>query len=77
MPAASRRSRSRIAATHGRGIYIVDDIRPWAHLVRIPAHRVLSVSECPMGAHPGGLYGRFTPADQDDAEQLARKLLGG
>jgi acyl CoA:acetate/3-ketoacid CoA transferase beta subunit/acyl CoA:acetate/3-ketoacid CoA transferase alpha subunit len=42
---------------------VVDDIRPWAHLVRIPAHRVLSVSECPMGAHPGGLYGRFTPAE--------------
>ena len=42
---------------------VVDDIRPWAHLVRLPAHRVLSVSECPMGAHPGGLYGRFTPAE--------------
>ena len=42
---------------------VVDDIRPWAHLVRLPAHRVLSVSECPMGAHPGGLYGGFTPAE--------------
>ena len=42
---------------------VVDDIRPWAHLVRLPAHRVLSVSVCPMGAHPGGLYGRFTPAE--------------
>jgi acyl CoA:acetate/3-ketoacid CoA transferase alpha subunit/acyl CoA:acetate/3-ketoacid CoA transferase beta subunit len=42
---------------------IVDDIRPWSHLVRIPAHHVLSVTECPMGAHPGGLYGRFTPAE--------------
>lgn len=42
---------------------VVEDIRPWAHLVRLPAHRVLSVSECPMGAHPGGLYGRFTPAE--------------
>ena len=35
---------------------IVDDIRPWSHLVRIPAHRVLAVVECPMGAHPGGLF---------------------
>ena len=34
---------------------IVDDIRPWSHLVRIPAHRVLAVVECPMGAHPGRL----------------------
>jgi len=42
---------------------IVDDISPWAHLVKLPAHRVLSVTECPMGAHPGGLYGRFTPAE--------------
>src|SRR5215218_8940364 len=42
---------------------IVDDIRPWAHLVRIPAHHVLSVTECRGGAHPGGLYGRFTPAE--------------
>lgn len=42
---------------------IVDDIRPWAHLVRIPAHQVLAVAECPLGAHPGGLYGRFTSAE--------------
>lgn len=42
---------------------IVDDITPWAHLVRIPGHRVLAVAECPLGAHPGGLYGRFTPAE--------------
>jgi acyl CoA:acetate/3-ketoacid CoA transferase alpha subunit/acyl CoA:acetate/3-ketoacid CoA transferase beta subunit len=42
---------------------IVDDIRPWSHLVKLPAHRVLAVTECPMGAHPGGLYGRFTPAE--------------
>ncbi len=41
---------------------IVDDIRPWAHLVTLPAHRVLSISECPMGAHPGGLFGTFTDA---------------
>ena len=42
---------------------VVDDIRPWSHLVKIPAHRVLSVSECPMGAHPGGLFGEFTEAE--------------
>jgi acyl CoA:acetate/3-ketoacid CoA transferase alpha subunit/acyl CoA:acetate/3-ketoacid CoA transferase beta subunit len=33
---------------------IVDDLRPWSHLVRIPAHHVLAVVEAPMGAHPGG-----------------------
>jgi acyl CoA:acetate/3-ketoacid CoA transferase beta subunit/acyl CoA:acetate/3-ketoacid CoA transferase alpha subunit len=42
---------------------VVDDIRPWSHLVRIPAHRVLSITEAPMGAHPGGLFARDTPAD--------------
>ncbi len=42
---------------------VVDDIRPWSHLVRIPAHRVLAVTEVPMGAHPGGLFTRDTPAD--------------
>ena len=42
---------------------VVDDITPWSHLVQVPAHRVLAVSECPMGAHPGGLYGTFTPAE--------------
>jgi acyl CoA:acetate/3-ketoacid CoA transferase alpha subunit/acyl CoA:acetate/3-ketoacid CoA transferase beta subunit len=42
---------------------IVDDIRPWSHLVKIPAHRVLAVVECPLGAHPGGLFGRYTPAE--------------
>jgi len=41
---------------------VVDDIRPWSHLVRIPAHRVLAVTEAPMGAHPGGLFTRDTPA---------------
>ncbi len=41
---------------------VVDDIRPWSHLVRIPAHRVLAVTETPMGAHPGGLFTRDTPA---------------
>jgi acyl CoA:acetate/3-ketoacid CoA transferase alpha subunit/acyl CoA:acetate/3-ketoacid CoA transferase beta subunit len=42
---------------------VVDDITPWAHLVQVPAHRVLAVAEAPMGAHPGGLYGSFTPAE--------------
>src|SRR6476660_1067134 len=40
---------------------IVDDIRPWSHLVRIPSHLVLAVVECPMGAHPGGLYAGSVP----------------
>lgn len=42
---------------------IVDDIRPWSHLTRIPAHRVLAVVEVPMGAHPGGLYAPHLPVD--------------
>ena len=42
---------------------VVDDVRPWSHLVRIPAHRVLAVVECPMGAHPGGLYRGSLPVD--------------
>ncbi len=42
---------------------IVDDIRPWAHLVKIPAHRVLSVSEVELGAHPGGLYVPHLPVE--------------
>ena len=42
---------------------IVDDIRTWSHLVRLPAHRVLAVVECPMGAHPGGLYTGDIPVD--------------
>ena len=40
---------------------VVDDIRPWSHLVRVPAHLVLAVAEAPMGAHPGGLFARDTP----------------
>ena len=42
---------------------IVDDIRPWAHLVKIPAHRVVALSEVPLGAHPGGLYAPHLPVD--------------
>lgn len=42
---------------------VVDDLRPWSHLVKIPAHRVLAVSETPMGAHPGGLYPGDLPVE--------------
>jgi acyl CoA:acetate/3-ketoacid CoA transferase beta subunit len=42
---------------------IVEDIRPWAHLVMLPGHRVLAVAEAPMGAHPGGLYAAGTPVE--------------
>jgi acyl CoA:acetate/3-ketoacid CoA transferase alpha subunit len=42
---------------------IVDDLRPWSHLVRIPAHRVLAVCEVPLGAHPGGLFTGELPVD--------------
>ncbi|MEX0663946.1 MAG: CoA-transferase [Acidimicrobiia bacterium] len=42
---------------------IVDDLTPWSHLVRIPAHRVLAVCEAPMGAHPGGLFTGALPVD--------------
>ncbi len=42
---------------------VVDDLRPWSHLVRIPAHRVLAVVEAPLGAHPGGLYTGALPVD--------------
>jgi acyl CoA:acetate/3-ketoacid CoA transferase alpha subunit/acyl CoA:acetate/3-ketoacid CoA transferase beta subunit len=42
---------------------VVDDLRPWAHLVRIPAHRVLAVCEAELGAHPGGCFPGELPAD--------------
>lgn len=42
---------------------VVDDLRPWAHLVRIPAHRVVAVVEAPLGAHPGGLFAPQLPVD--------------
>lgn len=42
---------------------VVDDLKPWSHLVRIPAHRVLAVCEAPMGAHPGGLFAGDLPID--------------
>jgi acyl CoA:acetate/3-ketoacid CoA transferase alpha subunit/acyl CoA:acetate/3-ketoacid CoA transferase beta subunit len=42
---------------------IVEDIRPWAHLVKVPAHRVLALCEVPLGAHPGGLYAPHLPVE--------------
>jgi acyl CoA:acetate/3-ketoacid CoA transferase alpha subunit/acyl CoA:acetate/3-ketoacid CoA transferase beta subunit len=42
---------------------VVDDLRDHADLVRIPAHRVLAVVECPIGAHPGGLSTGALPVD--------------
>ena len=42
---------------------VVDDLRPWSHLVRIPAHRVLAVCEAPLGAHPGGLFTGELPVE--------------
>lgn len=42
---------------------VVDDLRPWADLVRIPAHRVLAVCEAELGAHPGGLFTGDLPVE--------------
>ncbi len=42
---------------------VVDDLRPWSHLVRIPAHRVLAVCEAELGAHPGGLFTGALPVE--------------
>ena len=42
---------------------IVDDLQPWSHLVRIPAHRVLAVCEAELGAHPGGLFTGDLPVE--------------
>jgi len=42
---------------------IVDDLRPWSHLVRIPTRNVLAVCEVELGAHPGGLFTGALPAD--------------
>lgn len=35
---------------------VVDDIRPWRHLVRLLPRHVAAVCEAPLGAHPGGLH---------------------
>ena len=40
---------------------VVDDLRDWNGLVRIPAHRVLAFVEAPFGAHPGGLWAGGLP----------------
>ncbi|MEV6895576.1 CoA-transferase [Kribbella sp. NPDC051137] len=48
---------------------VVDDLRPWAGLVRVPAHRVLAVVECPYGAHPGGVYPGGLPVDGYDEDR--------
>jgi acyl CoA:acetate/3-ketoacid CoA transferase alpha subunit/acyl CoA:acetate/3-ketoacid CoA transferase beta subunit len=42
---------------------VVDDLRPWSHLVRIPSHRVLAVVEAPFGAHPGGVFPGTLPVE--------------
>src|SRR5438270_3983157 len=42
---------------------VVDDLSLWSDLVCLPAHRVLAVTETPMGAHPGGLFARGTPVE--------------
>jgi acyl CoA:acetate/3-ketoacid CoA transferase beta subunit/acyl CoA:acetate/3-ketoacid CoA transferase alpha subunit len=42
---------------------VVDDLRPWSGLVRIPAHRVLAVGVAPLGAHPGGCFARDLPVE--------------
>ena len=56
---------------------IVDDIRPWSHLVRIPAHRVLAVVECPLGAHradaPDEHIGNALPAQRARAADQRRE----
>src|SRR5690242_5697801 len=42
---------------------VVDDLRAYADLVRIPGHCVLAVCEAPFGAHPGGLSTGRLPVD--------------
>jgi acyl CoA:acetate/3-ketoacid CoA transferase alpha subunit/acyl CoA:acetate/3-ketoacid CoA transferase beta subunit len=42
---------------------IVDDLRPWSHLVRIPTRHVLAVCHAELGAHPGGLFAGDLPVD--------------
>lgn len=54
-----------LAATRGAVVtveQVVDDLRPWSHLVRIPAHRVLAVCPAELGAHPGGCFPGDLPA---------------
>ena len=42
---------------------VVDDLRPWSHLVRIPAHRVLAVVEARWARIPAGCYTGDLPVD--------------
>lgn len=42
---------------------IVDDIRPWRHLVRLLPRHVAAICEAPLGAHPGGLHVPNLPVD--------------
>lgn len=41
---------------------VVEDLRPFASHVRIPAHRVLAVCPAELGAHPGGCFTGALPA---------------
>ncbi len=53
-----------LAATRGCVVTVeavVDDLTPYADLVRIPAHRVCAVVEAPYGAHPGGVFAPRLP----------------
>jgi acyl CoA:acetate/3-ketoacid CoA transferase alpha subunit/acyl CoA:acetate/3-ketoacid CoA transferase beta subunit len=40
---------------------VVEDLDGLGHRTKIPAHRVLAVSEAPFGAHPGGMYAAQLP----------------
>ncbi len=65
-----------LAATQGvllscERIVSTDFVRRHAHLVRIPAERVLSVSEVPYGSHPYGNYARGIPEFQAYANDYA------
>lgn len=48
-----------------------DDIRRHAHLVKLPAYMVKSVSVAPMGAHPGGVWGQGLAGFEPYAEDYA------
>ncbi len=52
-------------------IVSTDFVRRHAHLVRIPAERVLSVSQVPYGSHPYGNYARGVPEFQAYANDYA------
>lgn len=55
-------------------IVTADFVRRHAHLVKIPAYRVLSISETPFGCHPYAIYsppGVEIPAYVEDAEAFS------